>query len=211
VGTAASAAATIDVLVPRYSGRVPRPGIRVRRTATLDDEDRTTHRGLPVTAPARTLADLAAVLPQTALERAITEAEIQQLDVHDRLQALVAARSGRPGAAKLARALGHAGTVTRSVLEERFLALCDAHAVPRPEANVLVGGLEVDFLWRQAGVVVETDGYAFHGTRAAFERDRARDAALLGAGLRVVRVTHRRLTQEPEAVAGLLRRLVAVS
>jgi very-short-patch-repair endonuclease len=57
--------------------------------------------------------------------------------------------------------------------------------------------------------VVELDGYAFHSDRAAFERDRERDARLQLAGYRVLRVTHRRLVEEPDAVitevAALLR------
>jgi very-short-patch-repair endonuclease len=56
---------------------------------------------------------------------------------------------------------------------------------------------EVDFLWRDAQLVVEVDGYAFHRDRAAFERDRRRDAALMAAGLRVMRFTWRQIVEEP--------------
>jgi very-short-patch-repair endonuclease len=51
-----------------------------------------------------------------------------------------------------------------------------------------------------AGVIVELDGYAFHSSRAAFERDRVRDAELQMRGYRIIRITWRRLTEEPEAV-----------
>ncbi|MEA2422166.1 MAG: hypothetical protein QOF55_1265, partial [Thermoleophilaceae bacterium] len=54
-----------------------------------------------------------------------------------------------------------------------------------------------------------TFSYAFHSPRAAFERDRARDAELIAAGYRVIRVTWRQLVEEPEAtvaqLAGALR------
>jgi very-short-patch-repair endonuclease len=56
--------------------------------------------------------------------------------------------------------------------------------------------------------VVEVDGYAFHGSRAAFERDRRRDADLQAAGLTVARLTWRRLVDEPEAVVAHLARAV---
>jgi len=56
-----------------------------------------------------------------------------------------------------------------------------------------VAGLEVDAVWPQWRLVAELDGYAFHGTRAAFERDRERDARLQLAGYRVLRFTHRKL------------------
>jgi hypothetical protein len=53
------------------------------------------------------------------------------------------------------------------------------------------------------------DGYAFHGTRAAFERDCARDAELQRAGYRVVRLTWRRRHREPAAVAASLHGMLA--
>jgi very-short-patch-repair endonuclease len=77
--------------------------------------------------------------------------------------------------------------------------------------NVLVEGLEVDALWPDQRLIVEVDGWQFHKTRAAFERDRARDAALLVAGYRVVRVTYRQLRDQPEAVADTVRRLLAAA
>ena len=51
------------------------------------------------------------------------------------------------------------------------------------------GRCEVDFYWPRHGLIVETDGWETHGTRAAFEADRAKDAALTAAGYRVVRFT----------------------
>ncbi|MBW8059091.1 MAG: DUF559 domain-containing protein [Solirubrobacterales bacterium] len=69
---------------------------------------------------------------------------------------------------------------------------------------------EVDALWPGQRLIVELDGFAFHRHRAAFERDRARDAALQATGYRVVRLTHRRLEQE-DAVATQLRDLLHVA
>lgn len=92
---------------------------------------------------------------------------------------------------------------TRSDLERRFLAA--TATLERPVANARVAGLEVDFLWPRQKLVVETDGYA---SRAAFERDRERDQRLTAAGYTVIRVTHRQLAQQPEAVSDRLRRLL---
>jgi very-short-patch-repair endonuclease len=69
---------------------------------------------------------------------------------------------------------------------------------------VRIGRYEVDLLWPEQRLIVEVDGYAFHSTRAAFERDRARDAELIAAGYRVIRVTWRQLVEEPEATVALL-------
>jgi Protein of unknown function (DUF559) len=98
---------------------------------------------------------------------------------------------------------------TWSVLEARFLPFCHRHGVPVPAVNVAVAGFTVDALWTRERLIAELDSYEFHGkTRAAFERDRARDAALLIAGYRVVRLTWRRVEREPERVAGQLRALL---
>ena len=77
-------------------------------------------------------------------------------------------------------------------------------------ANVRVAGHEVDVLWPDAKLVVEVDGYAFHSTRAAFERDRRRDGELQAAGYRVLRLTWRQLADEPEAVVASLARTLAL-
>ena len=60
-------------------------------------------------------------------------------------------------------------------MEERFLGLCDSHGLRRPEVNTRIEGEEVDFAWRDARLVVEVDGYAYHRAPSAFERDRERD------------------------------------
>jgi very-short-patch-repair endonuclease len=58
-------------------------------------------------------------------------------------------------------------------------------------------------------LIVECDGFAAHGTRKAFEDDRARDRALTTQGWRVVRITWRQLTEEPETIAEQLAILLA--
>ena len=85
-----------------------------------------------------------------------------------------------------------------------MIELIRAARLPTPETNVRIDGHEVDLVWREATLGVEIDGYAFHSSRSSFERDRRRDAALAGGGWRVVRVTWRQLTEEPEAVVATL-------
>jgi very-short-patch-repair endonuclease len=55
---------------------------------------------------------------------------------------------------------------------------------------------------------VEVDGWAAHGTRNAFDDDRARDRALVVAGWRVIRLTWRQLDEEPGTIAAPLGRLL---
>jgi hypothetical protein len=173
-GIRATGRARIDVTAPRRMHA--RTGVQMH-FAALGPEEATVHDGIPVTSPPRTLIDLAAVLPRGQLERAINEAERLRLDVG-------CARSRAPA-------------ITRSELEDRFLALLDEHDVPRPEVNVALrlgdDWIELDCLWRRPRLIVELDGFDAHGTRAAFERDRARDRRLQAAGWRVARVTWRQL------------------
>ena len=77
-----------------------------------------------------------------------------------------------------------------------------------PAVNTHIAGLEVDALWRDQRLVVELDGHAFHHTRAAFERDRIRDAQLQLAGYRVLRVTFERLETDRAEVAATVRALL---
>jgi very-short-patch-repair endonuclease len=86
--------------------------------------------------------------------------------------------------------------------------LITAARLPKPRTNVRVAGWEVDVLWPRERLIVEVDGYAYHGNRAAFERDRRKDAALTAAGYTVIRITWRQLKDEPLAVVALLARLI---
>jgi predicted transcriptional regulator of viral defense system len=195
-----SNSALIDVTVPSTNGRVKRKGIRVHRSGRLGADEVTTRLGIPVTTVARTLLDLADVLPRQALRRAITEAEYRgRLDTTT-LTAVVENNPGRRGA-KLRTALEAAGHRTRSPTEDRFLAFIERWGVEEPETGVWIGEYEVDFLWRKAGLVVETDGLDEHATREAVRRDRLRDRVLWRAGFRTMRLTGADL-DEPAAVLG---------
>ena len=70
---------------------------------------------------------------------------------------------------------------TRSDLEVLFRQLCHDHGLPQPRVNQRIAGREVDFLFAEQRLVVETDSWRYHRTRRAFEDDRARDALLLAA------------------------------
>ena len=193
----------VHVTVATAGGR-RRAGLVIHRDPTLAREEVWTRHGIRVTTVARTLLDLAGTLPTRALERALDQAAVaRRLDVRA-LDALIARHRGHHRAAKLRAVLDRhrpGTTFTRSQLEERFLALCDRHGLPRPAVNRIVAGLEVDFLFEAHGLLVETDGWRYHGTRAAFERDRRRDARLARAGYRTLRFSHRQLAEEPAAVA----------
>jgi very-short-patch-repair endonuclease len=93
----------------------------------------------------------------------------------------------------------------RRELERRFAEFCRRHRLSRPVFNTLIESYEVDVLWREQRLIVELDSWEFHGQRAPFESDRVRDATLQLAGYMVLRITWRRLTEEPDAVAAMIR------
>jgi len=214
-----TAAAVWDILPPP-SGRLDvttlRNGrstatLRVHRSSTLTAADVTRVDGLPVTTPSRTLVDLAGELTPHRLARACHRAEVLRLLDAAAVLALAARLPGRrtrPLRAALATLALTGPDVTRSELEERFLAVVAGARLPPPAVNARVAGHEVDFLWPAAKLIVEADGAATHLTPTAFEHDRRRDAELQLAGYRVVRVTWRRVVDEPIRLAGELLALL---
>jgi very-short-patch-repair endonuclease len=199
-----SAAALWGMLKGDGRIHVTAPGDRRRRglvvhRATLADGEVRKRAGIAVTAPARTLVDLADVAPRRTLERAIDEAEYLRLDCTG-----LVPRHGRRGTGVLSSVLAEhrpGSTRTKSPLEELFIALCDRYQLPRPEVNVHVEGYECDFVWREQRLIVETDGGAAHGTTRAKRRDPVRDADLMIAGWRVWRLPYEQVFREPDAVA----------
>jgi predicted transcriptional regulator of viral defense system len=148
----------VDITVPRKGGRQQRRGIRVHRSTTLTQRQSTRRLNIPVTTAARTLLDLRRCVSEVELGRARRQAEALGYRLDD-------AADIEPD-------------LTRSELERRFLGLCERAALPSPEVNARVGDHVVDFLWRHARLIAETDGYRYHRGRANFEQDRARDAQL---------------------------------
>ena len=172
----------IDVSVPTRGGRAARAGIRLHRSRSLTAELVAVRKGIPVTTPARTIADLGQVAPAWQWRRAVRQAEIRGLR------------------------LEHVETDgTRSDLEGDFLALCRRYGIPVPEVNVKVGRWTVDFLWRRQRVAVETDFYDYHRGRVAFQDDHARDLDLRRHGFDVHRFSEEQVNDQPAEVAADLR------
>ena len=160
--------------------RRSRPALRVHHG--LEPEDVTQIHGIPVTTPLRTLEDLnwPDRLVREALARGLVRPE--QLPFEDG---------------------------TDNELEDRFRELVRRAGLPQPMPQYRLGSYRLDFAWPEQRIAVETDGWATHGRRQGFEDDRARDAALLTAGWRVLRVTYRRLKRQPTLVVAQLASILA--
>ena len=187
----------IDVSVAGTGGRDPRSALRLHRSRTLGPGHTARRVGIPVTTPARTIADLryasirrhrGAVSAQE-LKRAIRQAGVLGFQLDERREA----------------------DRTRSELEHLFLQLCKRYSLPIPEVNVRIDALLVDFLWRERQLIVETDGFKYHSGRAAFEDDRDRDLRLKALGFEVVRLSYRQVVEEQKRVADLLTAILSLA
>ena len=182
--------------------------IAFHRAQLMRREVETLHGDLRVTSPARTIADLASHLDEETLERVVADAIRRTLTSEKELARYA---QGRRGAAKLRQVLQLDGGAqwTRSRAEQEFLKLVRAAALKAPRANRRRGSKARDFVYDNEKVIVEIDGFTFHGDRTAFEQDRRRDAERAARGWLTVRFTWRRLRDEPLAVAAELAAVLA--
>lgn len=195
----------LEVLVPYSTVRL-RPGLLTHRSRRIEGEDRAERLGIPATSPARTVLDLAARLTSVRTEAAVNSVGQLGLASPDELRSFALSRRGLPGAAPLRRLLDrYAFELTDSELERKFLRLVRSAKLPSPEVGASVNGFKVDFLWRDLGIVVETDGLTYHRMPQRQTRDRRRDQTHSAAGLVPLRFTHWQVAKEPSEVVKVLR------
>lgn len=200
------------VEVTSCRGRTGRAGILLHRSPTANGE-RSIEAGIPVTSVARTLLDLAEVLDEDGLRRAVEEADRLKLFRMTALEQVCARAGKRKGLVALHRLIDAAcePVFTRSPLENRFAEFYRVHLadLPAPVTNVSILDHEVDAYWPAHRLIVEMDSWEFHSHRAAFESDRARDAKMQTEGYRVIRLTHRQLETEAPRISTQLHKLLA--
>ena len=200
---------SVDVLVRRKSG-LRRPGVRVRTHTSLTSSDLTSRCGIPVTAPVRTLIDLATEATPRQLERLVNEADKRDLIDPDSLRAALDGYAGQPGVKALRALLNrHTFRLSDDELEVLFRPLAASAGLPVPLTKQIVNGFEVDFHWPDLGLVIETDGWRYHRTPAAQSRDALRDQIHTASGLTPLRFSHYQVKHEPDHVRDVLSRTVA--
>jgi hypothetical protein len=199
-------AGRLHVTVPGRRVRIV--GIDAHDTNRLEPHDSAVADRIPCTSVARTIVDVAERGDRRRIERMMDRAE--QLRIFDlsAIHRVLEHARGRSGA-RLVRSLigSEASGLTRNELEERLFAICTRVGLPRPEVNFAIvlhdGGPHVvaDFAWPELKLIVETDGWASHGTPLAFVSDRRRDRRLDAEGWRVLRFTWHEVERDPERVA----------
>ena len=181
----------VHVSIPTQQSRRSRRGICVHRCPSLarrDGKPLTTYRHrIPVTTIQRTVDDLDGTVPPYLVRRARRQAELKGVWLE-----------------------GAEGRRSRSDLEEDFFALV-RHHLPLPETNVKIGRWEVDFLWREQRLVVETDSFLYHRGSVAFEDDHARDLDLRQRGFTVLHFTDKQIEEEPQRVVADVAQALSAS
>ncbi len=200
-------AAALHRLLPERSAAVEivlgshvrgRPGLVIRETRNLPAADVVSRAGIPVTSPTRTVLDLAQTVDRDTVLAAAMEA--LHLGVLDTRRILGEDLRGRRGASSVHALRRRLVEQTRTELESAMRELCLRGGLPSPDCQRRIAGLRPDFSWPAHRLAVETDGWATHGTRRAFENDRARDARLAAHGWEVLRFTWRQVTEQPDLV-----------
>ncbi len=211
----------IDVIAPGAHGRKI-DGIRVHKVRLPRGDEVGAFDGIPCTSPSRVFVDLAGTVGTPTLRSCFERAAAMGVLDLSGIETVLA-RGPRRGA-KALRALiaewRRAAPVARkgrlkSPLEAKVLPIVLRGGAPEPRVNApvkLLGGrsIEVDLLWDAERFVVEADSRAFHGTDAAFERDRWRDRELMRAGYSTLRVTNLAAEHEADAVAETICRRLGI-
>jgi hypothetical protein len=193
----------VDVTAPRSIK--PKRGIRLHRPLHLDALDTSIVDGIPITSIAQTLLDVAAPSYRFNVGKLLHEAAVQELLDMRAIWAVLARSPRAPGARRLDWASREEVPFTRSELEEAALSLFRSFSVPEPETNEWVWDgeklVEVDFLWRKLGLIVEVDGGRYHSTRWRRRQDAAKTAALRAQGWTVIRFADVEINGTPAQVA----------
>lgn len=203
----------ITVLRPHGRGMRRDPRRRIHVSRALPAHHVTEHQGVPVLTPARAVFDAAALVPLPRLERVLEKAWARHLldgrTVHTMLAELGV--KGRPGIAAMRELLADRPVdyiPCERGLELRFATLLAENGQAPMARQVDVGGAfwigRVDFVDREAKVIVEVQSLEHHGTASERAADAARIAALEAAGWTVIEVTEHDLWFAP---AEMLRRV----
>lgn len=167
-------------------------GIKVHTARRLDPADVTVIDGVPVTALARTLYDVAGVASRadTAryLEGALSDGKVDDTELDAVVRRCHGRRGRGPARFAAARAeLERLGVhLTRSVAEALVVGICDRHGLPIPRMNHRADGDEIDVAFVDQRVGIEIDSFAFHGDRQSFVADRRKIRRLQAAGWRML-------------------------
>jgi very-short-patch-repair endonuclease len=192
-----------------------RSGMVVHRSTTLGDADVVLLDGVPTTRPARTLIDVAAVLPMQLVARYAQEwMSHRKLSIEDLAAAIERAGHHR-GARALVHGLDDVIAEADTSAESRLGQILIKAGLP-PEHHVLVvtsagDEFEIDWSYPAQRLGLELDGYGVHlRSRAIYEKDRDRRNELEIDGWRILNFTDAQC-RRPARVVDQVRRALSAS
>lgn len=191
-------------------------GVVVHRVKQLHHRDLVVLDGFRVTNATRTLLDLSGAAPEALVRASVDQALARKWTTLERLSTALLRPESPRGRAFL-RTLVHeyqgGDGPCESELEARFFELLDNSGLPRPDRQrrIFVGGRwrRVDFSFAASRVIVEADGYAYHCSPIAFEKDRQRINSLISKGYRVLHWTWKAMEERPAALLAELATVLA--
>jgi len=212
--------ATPQVTVRRHGGKLSRPGIEVHVSSTLRiDRDVARVDGIPVTTVARTFLDLACIFDGEQMLRLLDSAAgaylLNPIALREQIKHAGARGRQRASLPRMLDLYEIGRGIDWDRIQRYFGALVRKYGLPAPEAQVWIDledgeqPIRPDFLWRNARLIVETDGWGAHSGRRAFERDRRRDQRAAAAGFQTLRVTWRQIVVDGERLATTIRPLAS--
>ncbi|WP_164745241.1 DUF559 domain-containing protein [Georgenia faecalis] len=193
------------VILP--SRRASRAGLRVHLVPPPSGRDLTRFDGFRTTTRSGTMVDCLSLLPRREAESLLAWVRSRELITVRALQQACTERHGRWGITQLRELTAMAARGALSTGELRLHEVLSAGGLTgwEPDQPIVVGGriiARADVLFRDARVIVELDGRAFH---ADFQGDRRRMNALVLAGYTVLRFTWADLTDRPTTVVAQVR------
>jgi hypothetical protein len=189
-------------------GERERPGIVTHRCQSLIRPDRSFQRGIRVTAPARTVLDLAPSLDPERLTRLVNDTRRNHHLSLDALRNVLDRNPYHPGTKLLRPFVDDPANATASGLEDMFRAFVKKYDLPEPIINFNLRRKQPDAYFPEHNLIVELDSWKYHKDRQAFETDRERDAENLRHGTPTIRITDRRLTTDPDREAARLTEIL---
>lgn len=140
-------------------------------------------------------------MPPKALRRVVRQAQAERIVNVRQIVEVLGRHRGHRGAAKLRAVVADGPTPTRSELEDLVLELIVGAGIERPEINpklrIDARDVEPDLLWRGQRLIVECDGWRWHGNALTQRADADRQARLEAAGYHVLRITWQQAVVHP--------------
>lgn len=208
--------APVEILAPT-GGRCP--GVIVHRLDPGDCPPTRVIDGIRVTAPDRTLLDLAGVAPVRVITLALDDALRRLLTSLEKLWAITRepGGQGRKGTERLRRLLeirDPSWMVVESALETAFLHLMKRYHLPAatPQFEVRSRGrliARLDFAYPHLKVGIETHGRRWHEQEDRWQRDIRRENALKRQGWTVLVYTWEDIRLDGARVAEEIRSVLA--